>query len=188
MLEYSKLPFRYWFIAMHLISPTKKGFSSLEMQHQIGHKRYEPIWAMMHKIRSVMGKRDEKYQLEGLVEADEAFFEIAFPEGEETKPGRGSEQKKEVLVIASTERLPPDKHKKRRPKTRCKFIIMKTLVDLKTPTIEEKLKEKTSPNSDLITDGADAYNYVFLDYNSHQVAEGTTKEKTAQLPWVHLDQ
>jgi hypothetical protein len=123
-----------------------------------------------------------------LVEADEAFFEIAFPEGEETKPGRGSEQKKEVLVIASTERLPPDKHKKRRPKTRCKFIIMKTLVDLKTPTIEEKLKEKTSPNSDLITDGADAYNYVFLDYNSHQVAEGTTKEKTAQLPWVHLDQ
>ncbi|MFT6726884.1 MAG: hypothetical protein ACJAV7_001334 [Flavobacteriales bacterium] len=63
MLEYSKLPFRYWFIAMHLISPTKKGFSSLEMQHQIGHKRYEPIWAMMHKIRSVMGKRDEKYQL-----------------------------------------------------------------------------------------------------------------------------
>lgn len=186
MLEYSKLPYRYWFIAMHLITATKKGFSSLEIQRQIGHKRYEPIWAMMHKIRSVMGKRDEKYQLEGLVEADEAFFEIAFPEGEKTKPGRGSEQKKEVLVIASTERLPPDKHKKGRPKTRCKFISFKTLKDLKTATIETKLAEKTSPNSDLITDKADAYNYAFLDYKSHQVVEGTPQEKTAQLPWVHI--
>ncbi|MFT4679552.1 MAG: hypothetical protein ACI84C_001106 [Flavobacteriales bacterium] len=64
------------------------------MQRQIGHKGYEPIWAMKHKIRSVMGRRDEKFQLEGLVEADEAFFEIAFPEGKETKRGRGSEKKK----------------------------------------------------------------------------------------------
>jgi DNA-directed RNA polymerase subunit RPC12/RpoP len=186
LLEYSKLPHQYWFIAMHLISATKKGFSSLEMQRQIGHKRYEPIWAMMHKIRSVMGKRDEKYQLEGLVEADESFFEVAFPEGKETKPGRGSKQKEEVLAIASTELLPPARHKKGRPRTRCKFINMKTLVDLKTPTIEEKLEEKTSPNSDLITDDADGYNYAFLDYKSHTIVEGTAKEKTKQLPWVHI--
>lgn len=118
-----------------------------------------------------MGKRDEKYQLEWLVEADEAFFEIAFPEGEKAKPGRGSEQKKKVLAIASTERLPPNKHKKERPKTQCKFVSFKTLKDLKTSTIETKLAEKTSPNFDLITDKADAYNYAFLDYKSHQVVE-----------------
>ncbi|MFT5183651.1 MAG: hypothetical protein ACI84C_000777 [Flavobacteriales bacterium] len=63
---------------------------------------------------------------------------------------------------------------------------MKTLVDLKTPTIEEKLKEKTSPNSDLITDNADGYNYAFLDYKSHTIFEGKAKEKTKQLPWVHI--
>ncbi|MFT6808778.1 MAG: hypothetical protein ACJA01_002009, partial [Saprospiraceae bacterium] len=29
------------------------------MQRQIGHKRYEPIWFMMHKIRAAMGQRDD---------------------------------------------------------------------------------------------------------------------------------
>jgi hypothetical protein len=32
---------------------------------------------MMHKVRSGMGKRDEKYTLEGIVELDEGHFEIA---------------------------------------------------------------------------------------------------------------
>jgi hypothetical protein len=55
----------------------KKGISALEMQRQLGHKRYGIVWSMMHKIRSGMGKRDEKYILEGIVELDEGHFEIA---------------------------------------------------------------------------------------------------------------
>ncbi len=60
VMENSKLPFRYWFIAMHLITSTKKTFSAKEIQRQLGHKRYEPIWAMMHKLRLVMGIRDDE--------------------------------------------------------------------------------------------------------------------------------
>ena len=40
----------------------------------MGHKRYQPIWEMMHKLRSVMGLRDGKYTLNGIVELDEGFF------------------------------------------------------------------------------------------------------------------
>ena len=36
----SKLPFRYWFAAMHLLTGTKNSFSSSEHQRQLGHKRY----------------------------------------------------------------------------------------------------------------------------------------------------
>ena len=54
---------------------SKKSFSALEMQRMLGHKRYEPIWLMMHKIRRVMSKRDEKYKLNGCIEFDEGFFE-----------------------------------------------------------------------------------------------------------------
>jgi hypothetical protein len=43
------------------------------MQRQLGHKRYQPIWEMMHKLRDVMGKRDNKYTLLGGVEVDEGF-------------------------------------------------------------------------------------------------------------------
>jgi transposase-like zinc ribbon protein len=59
LLENSKLPYQYWFIAIHLMTATKKSISALEMQRQLGHKYYEPIWAMMHKIRRVMSERDE---------------------------------------------------------------------------------------------------------------------------------
>ena len=58
----------------HLMTSTKKTFSAHEMQHQLGHKRYQPIWEMMHKLLSVMGLRDRKYTLNGVVELDEGFF------------------------------------------------------------------------------------------------------------------
>jgi hypothetical protein len=156
---------------MHLVTSTKKGFSALELQRQIGHKRYEPIWAMLHKIRSVMGQRDEKYTLEGLVEADEGFFEISFPEGLPTKSGRGNESKQAVLVMASTEEIPSGKHKKNRPKSRCKFIGMKSLTNLKTATIEKELESKIEASSTLKTDGADAYNHALVNFKEHVTVE-----------------
>jgi hypothetical protein len=63
-MQASNLPFRHWFIAIHLLTGTKKTFSALEMQRQIGHKFYEPIWYMMQKLRITMGSRDSKYQLD----------------------------------------------------------------------------------------------------------------------------
>ena len=75
----SKLPFLYWFIAMHLLTATKHTFSASELQRQLGHKRYQPIWEMIHKLRSVMGKRDDKYTLTGNIELDEGFFSTETP-------------------------------------------------------------------------------------------------------------
>ena len=51
IMEASKLPFQYWFICLHLMTGTKKDISAHQMKRELGHKRYEPIWAMMHKIR-----------------------------------------------------------------------------------------------------------------------------------------
>ena len=73
-MEYSKLPFRYRFIAMHLLTSTKKSFSASELQRQLGHKRFQPIWEMLHKLRNIMGKRDSTYQLSGQVELDNMFI------------------------------------------------------------------------------------------------------------------
>ena len=75
VMEHSKLPFRYWFVAMHLLTGTKKSFSASELQRQLGHKRFQPIWEMLHKLRNVMGKRDSKYHLSGQVELDNALLQ-----------------------------------------------------------------------------------------------------------------
>ena len=68
-----------WYKTIFLLSATKKGFSSKEIQRQLGLKRYEPVWAMVHKLRDAMGQRDQRYTLEGMIgmiEVDEGYFTI----------------------------------------------------------------------------------------------------------------
>ena len=109
VMEHSRLPFRYWLLAIHLMTSTKKSISALEMQRQLGHKFYEPIWEMMHKIRLMMGKRDTNYVLDDTIELDEGFFtqvkesQEDADKNEQKKRGRGSQNKAKVLVMTSTE-------------------------------------------------------------------------------------
>ena len=68
VLENTKLPIRTWFICMQHMFSKPEGISAREVQFKIGAKRYEPIWAMMHKIRKRMGVSEE---LEGLSQSVE---------------------------------------------------------------------------------------------------------------------
>jgi hypothetical protein len=107
----SNLPFRYWFIAIHLLTGTRKSFSALELQRQLGHKRYEPVWHLSHKLRTVMDQRDTEYILSGVMELDEEFFTTELLEeekGKSLKRGRGSQKKSKVPIMAhQTVKLPP---------------------------------------------------------------------------------
>ena len=49
---------------------SKKGISAKALQRQLGHKYYEPIWMMMHKLREAMGQGDYLYKLKDTVEFD----------------------------------------------------------------------------------------------------------------------
>jgi hypothetical protein len=80
MMENSKLPLRTWYIAMAFMTYSKKGVSAVELQRQLGHKRYDTVWSLMHRIREAMGKRDALYGLKGEIEFDEGYFEIATKE------------------------------------------------------------------------------------------------------------
>ena len=52
----------------------KQVLSAKEVQHQLGMNQYPPVWLMMMKLRDVMGKRENIYQLSGEVELDEALY------------------------------------------------------------------------------------------------------------------
>jgi Zn finger protein HypA/HybF involved in hydrogenase expression len=123
LLESSKIPFRHWMIALALATATKKSFSALEVQRQLGHKRYEPIWLMMHKIRVMMGRRDDKYKLSGYIEIDEGFFESQKEKGDRTKVER------QVKVLVAAESRPADKKpgNKHKPEKVVRFIKMKVI-------------------------------------------------------------
>jgi len=84
-MESSKLPFLVWYRTMFLVNATKKGLSAKEIQRLLGLKRYEPVWTMVFKLSKAMGKRDERYTLEGMIELDEAYFTVKSSEIEKAK-------------------------------------------------------------------------------------------------------
>ena len=46
ILQGSNLPFLVWYKTIFLMTATKKGFSSKEIQKQLGLKHYKPVWAI----------------------------------------------------------------------------------------------------------------------------------------------
>lgn len=198
VMENSNLPFQYWMICIELMTLSKKSFSALEMQRMLGHKRYEPIWLMMHKIRRVMSKRDQKYSLSGCLEFDEGFFERvdnkevieenkAKAEGEKTenKRGRGSERQAKVLVMVESE--PSIKApKKGKPNRKVGYLKMVVMEDLKAKSINKEVKKSVQQDATVLSDGYTGYAKLKEVISKHNVVIEPDKKKSAVVfPWVN---
>ena len=193
VMENSKLPFRYWFIAMHLLTATKKGFSTLEIKRQLGHKRYQPIWEMVHKLRSVMGQRDSLYQLESIVEMDEGFFkaqpeEDQQDEDDDLKRGRGSQKQSKVLVMVESEPVDEDKQSKHRPNRKPGHLRMVIIPDLEAGTLDMNAQKCIDPKAEVVTDALPAYCLLSQSFETHTMFNLSKLEANADtlLPWVHI--
>ena len=186
IMQSSKLSFQYWFIAMHLVTSTKKSFSAKEMQRQLGHKRYEPIWAMMHKIRSVMGLRDAEYQLKNWIELDEGFFEtvnIHRNKEEKTKRGRGSQKQTKVLVMVESE--PNDKNDNpHRPNKKVGYLKMKVIENLESQTLNQEIEKRVKEGTNSVSDDYSSYKKITSKINN-KPRKVTKKNVNTILPWVH---
>jgi hypothetical protein len=82
----SRLPFRYRFAAFHLLISPGKSFSAKELQCRLGHKHCEPVWALLRKLRAVMGRCDSQYTPKGIIESDDGFFTTEVSEHEKVNP------------------------------------------------------------------------------------------------------
>jgi len=188
VMQGSKLPFQYWFIAMHLITSTKKSFSAKEIQRQISHKRYEPIWAMMHKLRIVMGLRDGKYQLGEEIELDEGFFEtvsITRDKTEALKRGRGSQRQSTVLVAAESKIDERDYNpKKHNTDKRVRHLKMTVIESLKKEDLAATVKENVQKNTKIVSDRSNSYNDLSKNYDMNSKVIPKSEINTI-LPWVH---
>ena len=192
VMHKSQLPFRYWFIAMHLLTSTKKSFSALELQRQLGHKYYEPIWSMLHKLRAVMGKRDSQYQLDQLIELDEGFFQSPDTDkdrqdDQKPKRGRGSQSQSKVLVMVSS-RISMDKTKdlkKYNRPSQLKYIKMHVIDDLKGATIEKEVKTNIKKDSVIKTDDFRSYSRLNTIVWRHFPSKVPKEELKTAFPWIH---
>jgi len=190
VMESSKLPLSYWFAAIHFLTVNKKSFSALSIQKELGHKRYEPIWAMLHKLRVIMGHRDSEYQLQQWVELDEGFFETVKNKDEQRSDknkGRGATGKSKVLVaIESNPETAVNKsksHNKGRKAGNLKMIVMD---DLSGAGIEFEVQKSVNHETIVETDGYKGYSKL-NSIVKHKVTEVKYKEEADKLfPWVHV--
>jgi len=185
-MQNSNLPFLVWYRAMFLMSTTKKGFSAKEIQRQLGLKRYEPVWAMVHKLRKAMGDRDAKYTLEGMIEMDEGYFTVESSELEQAKGkrGRGAVGKQNVAVMAESTQLENPKTGKKSSQVR--YFKAKVLKTHKADEINQTVEESLDEKSIVLTDKSTSYVDI-SDYIEMHVTEKSSKDSTKEtLKWVHI--
>lgn len=99
-LEYSKLPYTYWMHALAFMCNSKKPVSALEMQLQLDHPYYTPIWTMMHKLRVIMGQRELLYVLREFLEPGDLSFEVSDNGRDSIEQFREVSQKARVSIQA----------------------------------------------------------------------------------------
>jgi transposase-like protein len=187
ILENSNLSFMIWYKTIFLMSTTKKGFSSKEIQRQLGLKRYEPVWAMVHKIRKAMGQRDDRYTLEGMIEADEGYFTVEALEvgGSKQKAGRGSNTKSNVMIMAESTVL--EDIETGNTDRQCRYFKAKVLEDHKADGTDDAIKNAVDGETSIVfTDKSTSYLNI-EDYVDIHITEKSSEQTTKEtLKWVHI--
>lgn len=186
IMEFSKLSFLVWYKTMFLMSATKKGFSAKEIQTQLGLKNYEPVWAMVHKLRAAMGNRDSQYTLQDMVEFDEAYFSVAVNEIEKSKGirGKGAKGKQNVGVFA--ESIPLEDPETGKKSKFCGYFKAIVLPTHKSGEVNEVIEENLDEQCIVFTDKSTSYVDISEFVELH-VTEKSSKETTGEtLKWVHI--
>ncbi len=93
MLHDTHLPLKKWFLAVYLMTESKKGISALQLQRTID-VAYRTSWYLCHRIRAAM---EDAYPmpLKGIVEVDETFIG-----GKVRGKGRGFKDNKTAVIGA----------------------------------------------------------------------------------------
>jgi len=139
VLHGTRTPLTQWFWAAYLVTTDKRGISALLLQRQLGIRRYETAWLLLHKLRRAMvnAAREALY---GEVEMDDTWV------GGQQSGLRGSRQlkgRKAALVLVAVE--------KRGARTgRARMAV---IPDFKASTLLAFIKENIAPGTTIYTDG-----------------------------------
>lgn len=204
LLHRSKMSIFDWYKCMHYITTSHTiTFSALQMMRNLGLRHHKAVWEMMHKIRLTMGKRDAQYKLDGEMEIDDAFFEvvmhrhIADKNGQrvkvdkydrpyvvsETKRGRGTQNKREVMVMVESKATKTtNPHKKNR---QMGFVKMVAMDDLQKESVEYEIVKAVDSDSYVITDKHRSYSVLKHLVVEHVPEVVKSNEAMKKLPWVH---
>ena len=156
----SHLPLWKWFLAVYLMTESKKGMSACQIQRSLG-VAYRTAWFLCHRIRSAI-KEVNPAPLTGTVEVDETYVG-----GKRRHVGRGYRGNK-VCVIGALQRNGP--------------VRMETLKWADKQKLHEFIHKTTAPDTENIyTDEHPGYRGIQDEDTRHATVNHSKEE------WVHGD-
>jgi transposase-like protein len=171
IFDSTPLPLTLWFRAMWLVTGQKNGLSALGLQRQLGMKRYETVWTMLHKLRRATVRADRD-RLSGRVEVDETY--IGSPE--EGTRGRQVEAKSLIVIAAQENGRGIGR------------IRIHRIADASADSLIPFITESIEPGSVVHTDSRPRYFPVERNGYLREVGflHGNKKTPSRLLPRVHL--
>lgn len=180
-MESSNLPVKLWYEALYLVCNTKKGISACELQRQLGLKRNEPAWYMLHKIRKAMARINEVDHLSGEMQLDDAFFttidqKSTIPPKRQKDRSKGTCTQKALIMIESDAQRGSSNLKTGR-------LRMLAVESLERDAIWELSNQNVERAKRLRT--IDYRTFKVLDPHKYEVNVIETAKPTSVLPWLH---
>src|SRR5215472_1012238 len=136
IFDRTRLPLTNGFRAMWRVTNAKNGLSALSVQGQLGLKRYETAWTLLHQLRRAM-VRPGRDRLQGTVEVDETYV------GGDEQDVRGRETYTKSLVGVAAEQVGEGIGR----------IRLATIPDASGPSLLGFIEEGIEPGSLVHTDG-----------------------------------
>lgn len=159
IFEDSHLPMHLWMQAIHLLSSSKKGISTRQIQRLLNCSM-KTAWFLTHRIREIMKPTDQSLPpLGGLtvtIEADETY--VGAKAGR--KKGRAPVEKLIVMSLVERNGAARSFH----------------VPNVQASTVSRVLANNTRRQSALMTDEASAYNNVGWNFRRHETVNHSAEE------------
>ena len=156
IMHRTRLPLRYWFVAIYLMCQSKKGMSAHQLHRMLG-VTYKTAWYLCHRIREAMGNDPfTGPTLFGIVEIDETLV------GGRTK-GRENRLENKTWVAGAIERGGQ--------------VRIERIPNIRKGTIQDFVERTVSPEAEAIyTDELRSYVDLETDTRRHETVQHNADE------------
>ena len=167
-----------WFHAVLFISTLTPGISALQFQRQLGLKRYETAFQMLHKVRSSLVAPGREL-LHREIEVDETFIGGKDPD----RDGRGGDK---VLVVGGIEVRPFSQAKTGKRGERSGRLRLRVVADASANSLAGFVEQEIERGAIVHTDGWDGYRRLTRSgYVHDRTVQGKGRKAIHILPHIH---
>ena len=178
VLHGTHLDLMTWFYAAFFVSTLTPGISALQFQRQLGLKRYETAFQLLHKVRSALVVPGREL-LHREVEVDETF--VGGKDAD--RGGRGGDK---TLVVGGVEVIPFTEFKTDKVRYRSGRVRLSVVANASADSLAGFVEQEVEPSAIVHTDGWDGYRRLSRSgFHHNRIVQGKNREAIAILPHIH---